>query len=214
MQKTGDYRPRIKLCGLTRPCDIEAANELKPDYIGFVFAQKSRRYVSAQRASELKKLLHPDILAVGVFVDESPDVIAGLLNSGIIEIAQLHGGENEAYIKKLRKLTDKPIWKAFRIDGFGDIAAAQESSADLVLLDSGSGGMGKTFDWSLIQALERPYFLAGGMRIDNVKAAIEALNPYGVDVSSGIETDGGKDRKKMKEFVCSVRTVQGKDEIT
>lgn len=196
---------RIKLCGLSRPCDIEAANQLKPDYIGFVFAPKSKRYVSAEKASELKALLSPEIKAVGVFVREDPETVARLLSTGIIDIAQLHGGEDEEYIRCLRKLTDKPVIQAFRIDGDEDIAAAQASSADLVLLDSGSGGTGTVFNWELIKHLQRPYFLAGGLGPGNVKEAVQALRPYAVDVSSGIETDGVKDRAKMEQFVAAVK---------
>lgn len=196
---------KIKLCGLSRECDIEAANALMPDYIGFVFAQKSRRYVSPERAAMLKALLNPSIKAVGVFVRELPEQVAELLKSGIINIAQLHGGEDEAYIARLRSLTDAPIIKAFRIDSAADIEAATRSSADYVLLDSGSGGTGSVFDWSLIKQLDRAYFLAGGLSINNVGEAITQLNPYALDVSSGIETDGLKDITKMAAFVSAVR---------
>lgn len=194
----------IKLCGLTRLCDIEAANELKPGYIGFVFAPKSRRYVTPEKAAELKKRLRPDISAVGVFVNESIDNAARLLNGGVIDIAQLHGTENEEYINHLRKLTDKPIIKAFRIETEQDIINAESSSADYVLLDSGAG-TGTVFDWALIKSIKRPYFLAGGLSPDNVQDAVKTLTPYAVDVSSGIETDGLKDRNKMAEFVAAVR---------
>lgn len=196
---------RIKLCGLTRPCDIEAVNELKPEYIGFVFAQKSRRYVTAEKAEELKKLLHPDIEAVGVFVNENIETVARLLSGGIIDIAQLHGSEDENYIGQLRKLTDKSIIKAFRIESEQDILNAQNSSADFVLLDSGNGGTGTVFDWELLMNISRPYFLAGGLDNSNVQDAVRRLNPYAVDVSSGIETDGLKDKIKMTDFVDIVR---------
>lgn len=198
---------KIKLCGLTRFCDIKVSNELKSEYVGFVFFQKSRRYITPEKALEMKRQLHPDIKAVGVFVNENPETVAGLINDGIIDIAQLHGGENEDYIKQLRTLTVKPIIKAFRIDTRQDINAAQNSSADYVLLDSGSGGTGAAFDWSLIGTLNRPYFLAGGLSADNVKAAVKVLKPYAVDVSSKIETDGMKDKTKMEEFVHAVRGV-------
>lgn len=195
---------KIKLCGLSRPCDIETANRLSPEYIGFVFAAKSIRYVSSEKAAELKKLLHPSIKAVGVFVREDPETVAELLRSGTIDIAQLHGGESEDYIKQLRTLTDKPLIKAYRIDTVQDVEAANMSSADYVLLDSGQGGTGTTFDWNLLEKIDRPYFLAGGLNADNVRSAIERLNPYAVDVSSGIETDGRKDIRKMEEFVHAV----------
>lgn len=196
---------RIKLCGLTRPCDIEAVNELKPEYIGFVFAQKSRRYITAEKAEELKKLLHPDIETVGVFVNENVETVARLLSGGIIDIAQLHGSEDENYIGQLRKLTDKSIIKAFRIESEQDIINAQNSSADFVLLDSGNGGTGTVFDWELLMNISRPYFLAGGLDNSNIQDAVRRLNPYAVDVSSGIETDGLKDKNKMTEFVDIVR---------
>lgn len=204
---------KIKLCGLTRLCDIEAVNELGPEYIGFVFAPKSRRYVNPEKAVELKKQIHPDIRVVGVFVDEKPETVAGFLNSGTIDMAQLHGDEDEAYIQQLRTLTDKPIIKAFRVDTEQDVIDAQKSSADYVLLDSGSGGTGNVFDWNLIRGIQRPYFLAGGLDTENVKAAVETMTPYAVDVSSGIETDQLKDKTKMKAFVRTVRGALGKEEI-
>lgn len=195
---------KIKLCGLSRLCDIEAVNGLKPDYIGFVFASKSKRYVTYEKAEELKDHLLPEIQAVGVFVDENPEVVTDLLNKSVIDIAQLHGGEDENYIKRLRQRTDKPIIKAFRIETVKDIETAEQSTADYILLDSGAG-TGTVFDWELIQNIKRPYFLAGGLRVDNVGSAIEALHPYAVDVSSGIETNGIKDKTKMAVFVTAVR---------
>lgn len=195
---------RIKLCGLSRACDIEAANELKPEYIGFVFAKKSKRYITPEKAAELKRLLDPEIKAVGVFVNEDPETVADLLDSGIIDIAQLHDSEDENYIKQLRQLTDKPIIKAFRIKTAGDIKNAEQSTADYVLLDSGAG-TGTVFDWKLIQNIKRPYFLAGGLSLDNVENAVKQLKPYAVDVSSGIETNGYKDKTKMAAFVAAVR---------
>lgn len=198
-------KTKIKLCGLSRECDIEAANALCPDYIGFVFAERSRRYVSPERAEMLKVKLNPTIKAVGVFVRETPERVAKLLNGGNIDIVQLHGGEDEDYIAQLRRLTDAPIIKAFRIDCAADIEDARKSSADYVLLDSGSGGSGTVFDWSLVKAINRPYFLAGGLSIGNVREAIETLFPYAIDVSSGIETNGFKDQQKMAAFVAAVR---------
>lgn len=195
---------RIKLCGLSRPCDIAAANTLKPEYIGLVFAPKSKRHVTPEQAAALKRQLSPEIMAVGVFVNETPQTVAGLLNSGIIDAAQLHGGEDEAYISSLRRLTAKPLIKAFRIQTEGDIAQASASSADYILLDSGAGS-GEVFDWQLIRNVKRPYFLAGGLDPTNVAATIRALHPFAVDVSSGIETDGAKDKIKMADFVAAVR---------
>lgn len=196
---------KIKLCGLSRLCDIEAANELKPDYIGFVFAAKSKRYVTYEKAAELKRQLTPEIQSVGVFVNEHPQVIAKLLQNGIIDIAQLHGDENEEYITQLRLLTDKPIIKAVRIETAHDIKTANQSTADYILLDSGAG-TGMVFDWDLINSsIGRPYFLAGGLDIDNVASVFQTLHPFAVDVSSGIETNGVKDKRKMAAFVAAVR---------
>lgn len=195
---------KIKLCGLSRPCDIEAANELNPEYIGFVFAPKSKRYVTPERAAKLRQLLAPGIQAVGVFVRENPQTVAAMLNSNVIDMAQLHGGEDEDYIRQLRELSHKPIIQAFRIETADDIASAQQSSADYILLDSG-GGTGTVFDWNLVQTLTRPYFLAGGLDVENAGKAQTLLKPYAVDVSSGIETDGYKDKTKMAAFVRAIR---------
>lgn len=195
---------KIKLCGLTRECDIEAANEIMPDYIGFVFFEKSRRFVPPEKAAVLKAMLKAEISAVGVFVDESVGRVTELLERGIIDMAQLHGHEDGEYIRELRSLTGKAIIKAFRIDSEADIRAARECGADYVLLDSGEGS-GKLFDWRLIRSLERPYFLAGGLDCSNVAEAVTCLGPFAVDVSSGIETGGLKDAEKMKKFAGEVR---------
>lgn len=195
---------RIKLCGLSRLCDIETANKLKPDYIGFVFAPQSRRYITPEQAAEMKRLLDPGICAVGVFTDETPEGAAELLNRGVIDMAQLHGSEDEAYIRKLRKLTDRPMIRAFQIKNGKDAAEAEQSQADYILLDSGAG-TGTAFNWDLIKNIKRSYFLAGGLDAENVPYGIKALHPFAVDVSSGIETDGKKDCGKMAAFVAAVR---------
>ena len=194
----------IKLCGLKRECDIEAVNKLNPDFIGFVFAEKSKRYVTPEEAARLKAKLNKDIKAVGVFVNESPETVADLLNKGTIDIAQLHGSEDEEYILRLRSLTGKPLIKAIKVQSEADIVAADKSGADYVLLDSGAG-TGMTFNWELIKGIKRPYFLAGGLSPENVADAVRTLNPFAVDVSSGIETDGLKDESKMTDFVSIVR---------
>ena len=200
----------IKLCGLKRECDIEAVNKLNPDFIGFVFAEKSKRYVNPIEAAKLKEMLSKDIKAVGVFVNESPEAVAELFYKGTIDMAQLHGSEDEEYISRFRSLTDKPLIKAIKVQSKADIEAADESSADYVLLDSGAG-TGMTFNWQLIKGIKRPYFLAGGLNPENVAEAVKALNPYAVDVSSGIETDGLKDEAKMADFVSIVRKESDND---
>lgn len=195
---------KIKFCGLKRKADIEAANALKPDFIGFVFAKDSRRYISPENAAVLKSRLSSEISAVGVFVNERPEYIASLLDDGLIDLAQLHGDEDEAYISRLKGLTGKPVIKAFRISSASEAVKASASSADMILLDSGTGS-GRTFNWQLIKELRRPYFLAGGLDPVNAGDAVRLLNPWAVDVSSGIETDGLKDIKKMAAFAAAVR---------
>ena len=195
---------RIKFCGLTRKCDIEAVNELGPEYIGFVFWPRSKRVVTREQASELKAMLDPSIKAVGVFVDEDIEVVKALLNDDIIDIAQLHGNEDETYINDLKNSTGKSVIKAFKIRSEDDAKKAQTSPADWVLLDSGMG-TGKTFNWEIIKGVNRPYFLAGGLAPDNAAEAIRELHPYALDVSSGIETEGIKDTKKMTDFYEAVR---------
>ena len=199
---------KIKLCGLSRPADIAAANALRPDYVGFVFAPNSRRHVDAERAARLRRLLAPGIQAVGVFVDERPEHIAELLRRGVIDIAQLHGAEDAAYLARLRRLSGKPIWKAFRVKTAADLDAALSCPADEILLDSGAG-TGSVFDWELLRGMARPYFLAGGLSPANAEAAVRALRPRGVDVSSGIETEGRKDSEKMAAFMAAVRRGEG-----
>ncbi len=194
----------IKLCGLMRAEDIEAVNILKPEYIGFVFAEKSKRCVTPEKAAELKRLLNPEVKAVGVFVDEDIDNVSKLLKNGTIDIAQLHGSEDNSYIEKLKKRINTPVIKAFQIKSGEDISEAQNSAADYVLLDSGKGS-GQIFNWELIKSINRPYFLAGGLDTENIQSAIRSNRPFAVDVSSGIETDGKKDLDKMTAFVNAVR---------
>lgn len=195
---------KIKLCGLTRPCDIEYVNELLPEYIGFVFEPKSRRYISPEKAEVLREHLDDRITPVGVFVDEKIEIIADLIKRKIIDIVQLHGNESEQYIEDLRRVIDCPVIKAFRIESEADIVSANNSSADYVLLDSG-GGTGKVFDHSLLKDIARPYFLAGGLTPENVETAVKQLKSFAVDVSSYLETDGFKDKIKMTAFVNAVR---------
>lgn len=195
---------KVKFCGLSRICDIEGANSLKPEYIGFVFAPQSRRCILPEKAAKLKSLLSPGIKAVGVFVNQQPEFAAELLNSDIIDIVQLHGNEEDDYIEQLRRLTHKPIIQAFRITGAEEIIKAQNSIADCILLDAGAG-TGTSFDWKLVQNIKRPYFLAGGLNAQNARAALSILKPYALDVSSGIETNGLKDTRKMAEFIHAVR---------
>lgn len=195
---------KIKICGLRREQDIRYANELMPDYIGFVFLKGKMRYVTFEEAARLRSLLDPAIPAVGVFVNEPAENVIRLLQAGTIQIAQLHGQEDEAYAEELRRAGDHCIIRAFAVRSSEDIHRAFAFPADYPLLDNGKG-TGKTFDWSLFQEQEKPFFLAGGLSPENVKEAIECFHPYAVDVSSGVETDGFKDYEKMKAFMDAVR---------
>lgn len=196
---------KVKICGLKRMEDIAFANELKPDYVGFVFAKASKRYVSPEQAVELRKTLSNDILAVGVFVNEPPEQILALLESGAIDAAQLHGSESDEAVLALKRQTQKPVIKAFRVETPRDVATAVQSPADYILLDNGAGGTGEAFDWSLSEPVARPYFLAGGLSAKNVAQAIARCRPYAVDASSSLETGGVKDYEKMKAFIEAVR---------
>lgn len=195
---------KIKICGLRRELDIRYANELMPDYIGFVFLKGKMRYVTFEEAAHLRSLLDPAIPAVGVFVNEPAENVIRLLQAGTIQIAQLHGQEDEAYAEELRRAGDHCIIRAFAVRSSEDIHRAFAFPADYPLLDNGKG-TGETFDWSLFQEQEKPFFLAGGLSPENVKEAIECFHPYAVDVSSGVETDGFKDYEKMKAFMDAVR---------
>ena len=191
---------KIKICGLRRGCDIEYANRLMPDYIGYVFWQRSRRYVTAEQAAGLTAKLDRDITPVGVFVDEEPQMVAQLVSGGAIRVIQLHGHEDEAYLERIRGMTDAPVIKAFKIRSRQDIELANSYPADFILLDNGCG-TGQTFDWSLIPEIDRPFFLAGGLGADNLETAVRTIHPYAVDLSSSVETDGMKDRDKILKAV-------------
>lgn len=199
---------KIKLCGLTRKCDIEWANELKPEYVGFVFCQKSIRNVSFDKAKELSKNLDDSITPVGVFVNEKIENIEYLVKNGIICMVQLHGNEDNDYIKLLKSKISCPIIQAFCIKTETDVQKAERSCADYILLDSG-GGTGQSFKHKLVNAIKREFFLAGGLDSKNVQEAITNCQPYAVDASSSLETDGVKDRTKMTNFVRAVRNRNG-----
>lgn len=195
---------KIKLCGLTRFCDVEFANRLLPEFVGFVFAPKSKRYVSPEFAAGLREKLDARIQAVGVFADEEAETVAELVRRCVVDVVQLHGAESERYLAVLRKMIDRPMIQAFRVESRNDVERANRSSADWVLLDSG-GGTGKTFDHALLLGIRRPYFLAGGLTPENVGELADRLKPFGVDASSSLETDGVKDLTKMTAFVKAVR---------
>ena len=217
----------IKICGMRRIEDIEAANACRPDFIGFILSPGFRRSVTPEAAEQLARRLAPGILKVGVFVNESVERVASA--AGFLDLIQLHGKEDNAYIRDLRgrlmttndprgraATTNDPrgrlLIQAFRIRCANDLKRAMESEADYLLLDNGTG-TGEAFDWSLIrdaEALKRgaaakPWILAGGLGPDNVAEAVRRFRPFAVDLSSGAETDGWKDPEKMARCVQAVR---------
>lgn len=198
---------KIKLCGMFRDCDIDFANEARPDYIGFILGfPKSHRNIGRETAQRLRSRLSPEIKAVGVFVNSPETTCAEYANCGIIDVIQLHGQEDADYIRRLRGLTDAPIIKAAKIRIPEDIRSVQALGADYVLLDNGTG-TGEMFDHSLLSGAEirQPFFLAGGLTPDNLRQAAEDIRPYCVDLSSGVETDKLKDRDKMLAAVRIIR---------
>ena len=193
---------KIKICGIRRLEDIDMVNKYKPDYIGFVFAD-SKRKVSHELACELRNNLNPDIVPVGVFVNATHSEIIELFESGIIDIAQLHGDESEEYINVLKEKTNNElkIINSIEMSEDKDLLKYDDSLADYLLLDSGKGS-GKTFDWRLIRKdLKKEFFLAGGINSKNAKEAIEEFNPYAIDLSSSLETNDYKDENKIKEIM-------------
>ena len=199
MTREQQQRTKIKICGLKRPEDITYVNEAKPDYCGFIIEfPKSSRNVTGDQVRTLTANLHPDIIPVGVFVNASPERVEELLLDGTIQIAQLHGQEDEDYIRRIQRNTRHQVIKAFSVKTTQDIELALQSPADYILLDQGTG---KTFDWSLIPEITRPFFLAGGLGPDNLEQAVRTIRPYAVDLSSSVETDGVKDRSKIVEAV-------------
>ncbi len=197
----------VKICGLTRPCDIESVNSLRPEMAGFVLHKPSRRY-AGETIHQLSGMLDPGIVPVGVFVDSPAEDILELVESGAIGAVQLHGSEDERFIRGLRRETDVPIIRAFIVGPGTDLEQIEGTDADLVLLDAGMGS-GTRFDWSLIADVGRDFVLSGGLSPENVADAIRTVRPYGVDVSSGVESKGFKDPEKMASFIGKVRMGDG-----
>jgi len=196
---------RVKICGLSRMEDITAVNDALPNYIGFVFAP-SRRRVDEHTAAILKEHLDTRIQVVGIFVNEKVEVAADLFSNGIIDLVQLHGDEDDGYIKQLKNACGCPVIKAI---GIGNKLPHLPDEPDYLLFDTLSeqrGGTGRVFDWGVLENYSgMPFFLAGGLTVANVSKAITLLSPFCVDVSGGVETDGVKDAKKIENFVNTVR---------
>ncbi|MBQ9565235.1 MAG: phosphoribosylanthranilate isomerase [Synergistaceae bacterium] len=196
---------RIKICGITRDAEIGMVNELRPDYIGFVFASRSRRFVAPQRAAVMKHNLRKEIQTIGVFVNQTLENVAHCADMVGLHAVQLHGDETEEYICALREYVHCPIIKAFKVRSKAQVDRGVSSSADYVLFDGGAGG-GERFDWSFLKTVRRPYFLAGGLSPENVGEAMEVFPaPYALDVSSGVEVNRIKDYRKMMKFIAGAR---------
>ncbi|WEV46966.1 phosphoribosylanthranilate isomerase [Bifidobacterium sp. ESL0690] len=212
---------KIKLCGLKREQDMDAALAAGSDAVGFIIDfPKSHRSISPERVVELVKYMKAQAIetgvkppaAVGVFVDQPAERVAEIASDAGLDVVQLHGHEDEDYLAGLRELVSVPIMQAFKVREAMDVAQAVASSADMVLLDAGAGD-GKTFDWSLVRDVARPFMLAGGLTPENVAEAILATHPFGVDMSSGVETDRLKDPSKMFAAVKAVRNVSSNPEV-
>lgn len=208
---------KIKICGIRRHQDIEYVNEFLPDYIGFIFA-KSKRQITSTECLVLKKELDPSIKTVGVFVNESLEKVISTTLVANLDVIQLHGDETKEYILDLKNiltnstsLKDTLVWKAIRVKEKKDIISGDNLPVDCLLLDSFSkqayGGTGKTIDLDIIKnsTIKNQFFLAGGLNIDNILNTLSEVSPYGVDISSGVETDGFKDKNKIEKIINCIR---------
>ena len=220
------YTPKVKMCGISKVETIPAVVEAKPDYMGLVFAP-SKRQVTVDQAKILVEELHrgyakkygsdtehdknDTIKTVGVFVNETIDNLVTIANEANLDAVQLHGDEDEAFIQSLKERTNVEVWKAIQIRSAADAEAWIDSSADMLLFDAyhkdERGGTGEVFDWSSLDAFERPFMLAGGIDSTNVARAIRTVRPYGIDISSGIETNGVKDDEKITAFTKIVKSI-------
>ena len=220
------YTPKVKMCGISKVETIPAVVEAKPDYMGLVFAP-SKRQVTVDQAKILVEELHrgyaqkygsdtehdknDTIKTVGVFVNETVDNLVTIANEANLDAVQLHGDEDEAFIQSLKERTNVEIWKAVQIRSAADVEKWIDSSADILLFDAyhkdERGGTGEVFDWSSLDAFERPFMLAGGIDSTNVARAIRTVRSYGIDISSGIETNGVKDDEKITAFTKIVKSI-------
>ena len=213
------YTPKVKMCGISKVETIPAIVDAKPDYMGLVFAP-SKRQVTVEQAKILVEELHKQyavrynsetIKIVGVFVNETIENLLKIAEEVKLDVIQLHGDEDESFIQILKEQSNVEVWKAVQVRSAADAEKWIDSSADMLLFDAyhkdERGGTGEVFDWSSLDEFERPFMLAGGIDSTNVARAIRTVRPYGIDISSGIETEGVKDDEKMKAFTNSVRTI-------
>lgn len=204
---------KIKICGLMHTADADALNELVPDFAGFILSStegRFRRQITVAKADLLRSRLDHSIKTVGVFVDEALDFITEICEDEIIDLIQLHGDEDDDFILSLSRRVRQPIIKAVKAKSSEDILAAEGLHCHYLLLDTPysdkPGGGGESFGWEIIpKSLSKPFFLAGGLGADNLQKALEEVNPYCVDISSSVETDGKKDRAKIEEVIKIVR---------
>ena len=213
------YTPKVKMCGISKVETIPAVVEAKPDYMGLVFAP-SKRQVTVEQAEILVEELHKQCInhydtkvvkTVGVFVNETLDNLVRIADTANLDAVQLHGDEDEAFIQSLKERTNVEVWKAIQIRSAADVEKWIDSSADMLLFDAyhkdERGGTGEVFDWSSLDTFERPFMLAGGIDSTNVARAIRTVRPYGIDISSGIETNGVKDDEKITAFTKIVKSI-------
>ena len=213
------YTPKVKMCGISKVETIPAIVDAKPDYMGLVFAP-SKRQVTVEQAKILIEELHKQCInhydikvvkTVGVFVNETLDNLVRIADTANLDAVQLHGDEDEAFIQSLKERTNVEVWKAIQIRTAADTEKWIDSSAEMLLFDAyhkdERGGTGEVFDWSSLDAFERPFMLAGGIDSTNVARAIRTVRPYGIDISSGIETNGMKDDKKITAFTKIVKSI-------
>ncbi|MGG2093160.1 phosphoribosylanthranilate isomerase [Bacillus sp. S13(2024)] len=197
---------KVKICGITDVETAKIACEYGAHAIGFVFA-KSKREIAPEQAKQIIEELPVSVMKVGVFVNESIDVIQKIATYCGLTHVQLHGDEENHHIRRL----NIPSMKAIGVSSSEDIKRAQEYETDFILFDSPKekfhGGNGKTFSWELLRSntIEKKCILAGGLHLENITEAIEIVQPYMVDVSSGVETDGKKDIEKIKKFITKAK---------
>ena len=213
--------PKLKICGLKRPEDIRYVNQYPPDFVGFVFA-KSLRQITPREAKELRRQLKPGIVPIGVFVNEEIENIVRLVKEGVIDMVQLHGEESAEYVRLLGERLEEVsssgaalshgIIKAVRVASRQDVKKALDFPADFLLFDTYTkgqyGGSGECFNWQLLKGIERPFFLAGGLKVENIAGAALEVKPFCLDVSSGAERDGKKDEEKIRRLVETIRKIE------
>ena len=203
---------KVKICGITREIEISIMNELMPDYVGFVFDTRNRHFISPERAGKLRAKLNKNIRSVGVFSNTSLENVALAVEVAGLNMVQIHGDETGEYVAALREYIHCPIMKVIKVSHPIDAEKAMYATADYVMLDGGSAGSGKSFDWSLLGSVRRKYFLSGGLTPENINTALHlSPKPFAFNVSSGVESNNIKDYRKVMKFILAVRDFnQGK----